>query len=567
MTKSESATLLSDACTERGWISWRTTAALTLFGLVWLAPFLGASRSVSYHEMIFAQPAREMLATGDWLLPRVAGVPNNHKPPLAHWLIALAMLVTGSQSEWVVRLPSVAAAITTALLMAGLATRWYGARAGLLAGMIQLTTYYLLRFGKLADSDMLLCATVCGALVCFAVSHVDSPHGVARSPWLARAFFLAAGLSFLVKGPLGSVFIFGAVAMYLAWSRRWPQRWFFLDPAGVVLYLLLVALWPYAAYRAQPDILDHWLLHNVGRFQGELRGFKHPLYYVYSLPAFMLPWSPLAAWGGYWCWRQPDRWRGFGRLVVCWLVPGLLIISASAFKRKHYALPLLPPLSVLAAIGMCQLWYARRIVETRLRVVLVATSIVAVAIVAVAIAGSDLPSPAVLATTLVLVTTGILAALWLRDRAAYAPGLGLLFASGWLLFVSVEGVVAPHYDSYRSQRELAQRVNHQHRHDAPLYLVHLPENQVTYYLQGALVRIDKEEPFVEHLVKQASASATALVPAYIAERLRRYGEVQKLDRCETIESHTPPRAQLTCIHFRPSEKQVAHLVKSAPQAR
>jgi 4-amino-4-deoxy-L-arabinose transferase-like glycosyltransferase len=573
------APTVSDASTnllasERGWISWRSSALLFLFGLGWLLPFLGSSRAVSYHEMIFAQPAREMIATGDWLQPRVAGVPNNHKPPLQHWLIALCMLAAGSQSEWVVRLPSVAAAIATAWLMAGLATRWFGQRAGLLAGAIQLTTYYLLRFGKLADADMLLCATVCGALVCFMLAHVESPHGTAGSRWLGLLFYVAAGLSFLVKGPIGSVFVFGAAAMYLVWSRHWPKRWFFLHPAGLAIYLFLALAWPYAAYRAQPDILDDWLLHNVGRFQGELRGFKHPLYYLYSLPAFMLPWTPLAVYGARWCRRHPDRMRELGRMIVCWLVPGLIVISASAFKRKHYAMPLLPPLSVLAAVGLCQIWYARRTVTMRIRVALVTAAVMAIAVATATVASSDLPSAHALAALLVAVSSCAACALWLRDRAAFVPGLGVLFASGWLLFVSLEGIVAPHYDSYRSQRELAQRVNQRPRHDEPLYLVHLPENQVTYYLDGPLARFDKEQPFVEHLVKQASSCATeltqaytALAPAYVVERLRQAGQVVELDHCETIEPHTPARAQLTYIRFRPIGSGLEAFVKGAPQRR
>src|SRR5688500_18458076 len=180
---------------EAGWLSGRSSVLVVGFGLLLLLPFLGSSRAVSYHEMIFAQPAREMLAGGDWLQPRVADVANNHKPPLAHWLIAMAMLVTGSQSEFVVRLPSVVAALFTAWIVAGLAARWLGDRAGLLAGLIQLTTYYLLRFGKLAYADMLLCATVCGAIAAFMVAHVDSPHGRGASGWLGVAFYLAAGLS------------------------------------------------------------------------------------------------------------------------------------------------------------------------------------------------------------------------------------------------------------------------------------------------------------------------------------------------------------------------------------
>jgi hypothetical protein len=166
-----------------------------------------------------------------------------------------------------------------------------------------------------------------------------------------------------------------------------------------------------------------------------------------------------------------------------------------------------------------------------------------------------------------MVIAAMAGGLWLRERQAYAQGLAAMFAGGWLLFVSIEGIVAPHFDSYHSQRELAQRVNAKVDSAQPLYLVHIPENQITYYLASELVRIDKEKPFVERLRKQAAPSAYAIAPAYIVGRLRGAGEVEVLDECSTLEAHTPPRERLIVIRFWPHAQQPLAAVKPPIEIR
>ena len=80
---------------------------LVLFGASLLLIGLGSSRVLTYHEVVFAEPAKEMLASGDFVVPRIGGVPFTDKPPATAWTIAAAMTLFRSQSEWVVRLPSV----------------------------------------------------------------------------------------------------------------------------------------------------------------------------------------------------------------------------------------------------------------------------------------------------------------------------------------------------------------------------------------------------------------------------------------------------------------------------
>src|SRR5262245_65194425 len=73
-------------------LSWRAAAVVAAFsGSLLLSSLFGRVPALTYHEIIFAEPAKEMLATGQWLLPRIADIPSTHKPPGVHWTIAATM--------------------------------------------------------------------------------------------------------------------------------------------------------------------------------------------------------------------------------------------------------------------------------------------------------------------------------------------------------------------------------------------------------------------------------------------------------------------------------------------
>src|SRR6478609_8151996 len=88
-------------------LSARKLILIAAFGLSMLAINLGSVRVLTFHETVFAQPAKEMLATGNWVLPRIAGQPFLDRTPLTAWTIAASMTIFGSDAEWVVRLPAV----------------------------------------------------------------------------------------------------------------------------------------------------------------------------------------------------------------------------------------------------------------------------------------------------------------------------------------------------------------------------------------------------------------------------------------------------------------------------
>ncbi len=352
------ARLLFGANTAR--LRWFDYALVVFFGLTLLGMNLGGARALTYHEITFATPAKEMLRDGNWIVPTIAGVPFTDKPPLTAWLIAGSLALFHTDAEWAARLPSIVSAMLTAVMIAAFVGRWWGRSVGMLAGLMHLTTVATVMQARLAESDIHLCTTVCGALMAFAWAQVESPVGRAQSRWAPWLFFACLGLSFLCKALIGPVFILGACGLFLLWSQDLRGFKFFLSPIGWLICGLLVVPWFALAVRQYPPMLDNLLLHHFGRFKGQMGAHEPWFAYLYLIPMLLLPWTPWALLASFRALRDGAFFLPIYRLLVCWLMPGLLLLSVSAFKAKHYTIPLLPPLVMLSAVGFAQYLAMRR---------------------------------------------------------------------------------------------------------------------------------------------------------------------------------------------------------------
>src|SRR6266404_280332 len=110
---------------------------LVLTTIIWAGIYLPGLGSVElkHEEPRRVLPAVHMLASGDWLVPRVGEVPYLRKPPLLNWLIAGAFKLTDGRSEWAVRLPSVLATLALALGIVFFGARWIGRLGALIASI------------------------------------------------------------------------------------------------------------------------------------------------------------------------------------------------------------------------------------------------------------------------------------------------------------------------------------------------------------------------------------------------------------------------------------------------
>ena len=131
-------------------------------------------------EAHYAQLTREMLRAGDWMIPRLDGLPYIDKPVLFHWLQGLAITVLG-ETETAMRLPSAVAAVVLFLVTRWAGVQLFGDRVGVRAWLMLATLPLTFLLGSIGIFDMVFTALLFGALACALVAAL---RGRPRLQWI-----------------------------------------------------------------------------------------------------------------------------------------------------------------------------------------------------------------------------------------------------------------------------------------------------------------------------------------------------------------------------------------------
>ena len=326
---------------------------------------LGAYPLLDPTESRYAEIARKMLETGDWLVPQVDyGVPFWGKPPLSTWLSALAMAVVGV-NEFGARLPSFLLLVGCGALIWQLARLRAGADFALWALAAFATTglVFVCAGAVMTDPALVLATTVSMAGFWIAL---HGPETARRAAGFAFFAGLAAGL--LAKGPVAVVLTMLPVGAWTLWTREWRAAWTRVPwLAGLLLTLALAVPWYWAAEHASPGFLDyflvgeHWKRFVEPGWKGDLYGQAHArprgTIWVWWFVA-TLPWSPLAL--GWLARALATRSAGARRLLgdpwcaylLLWSLGPMLFFTVSGNVLPTYVLPGMPAFALL----LCEFW-------------------------------------------------------------------------------------------------------------------------------------------------------------------------------------------------------------------
>ncbi len=342
---------------------------------------LGDRDLASSHEARAGQDAQTILATGDWLLPRLYdGRVEMQKPPLYYWLVALCGLVNGGTVDaWCVRLPAALAASGCVLLLLAWGRSRGRPLAGLLAALMLATALHFTTLARVGRIDMVLTFTVALTLIAFAQGRP-----------LLGSLVVAAGV--LLKGPI-AVALPAAVGCcwWLASRGRQPPEGspqhrestaasrgrqppegspqHLKHPSGSLrsrlacagIVLVLTAPWfLYATVQTDGEWFRVFFwYHNIDRGLGTEENLRaYPVwFYGPQLLLDFLPWSLLLPFAAWHVWRRRDD--ADARLGAVWLVAMLLLLSCMRFKRSDYLLPAFPGAAWM--LGCCaETWYRER---------------------------------------------------------------------------------------------------------------------------------------------------------------------------------------------------------------
>ena len=370
-------------------------ATFRLGGLVlcgWLVIYvlpLGQRPLIMPDETRYAEIPREMLSTGDWVVPRLAGLRYFEKPPLGYWVNATAISLLG-EHEFAVRLPSAVAVGFTALLVFGFARAASRcAKTGIFAAAVYLTFVEVYVVGTFNVLDNLLTLFLTAAIIAFHRAVVS------RDTRFALLAGMAAGAAFLTKGFLGFAIPALVLTPWLLWERRLllGLRHAFLAALAAIA---VSAPWAVLVHLHEADFWSYFFWEeHVRRFLGEEAQHREPwFYFVALLPVFAFPWLCLlpAAFSGQRTRLSSSRRRSEWRLIWIWAVLPFVFFSLSRGKLMTYILPCFPALAVFVAAGVssCLESGKRRLV---LGGVLANSAIVVLVIAGLAAIGAGLWSP------------------------------------------------------------------------------------------------------------------------------------------------------------------------------
>src|SRR5215471_4186201 len=147
-------------------------------------------------DAVQAQIARNMLASGDWVIARLDGVPYLEKSPLIYWFIAISYRIFGVH-DWAARIPVALGAILLAWFTWRYGRWAFGDRAGFYAGLAISTCSGLFLFTRIQIPDVMLTLTVCIAFWAFQRATDEREEHPRR--W-AAILAISLGIGLLLKG-------------------------------------------------------------------------------------------------------------------------------------------------------------------------------------------------------------------------------------------------------------------------------------------------------------------------------------------------------------------------------
>ncbi len=443
---------------ERGW--WRRDLLLLAFAVALLyGPHLGRRALWHPDEGRYAEIPREMVASGDYVTPRLDGIKYFEKPPLVYWMEAGALRLLGPH-EWALRLVPAGFALAGVLLVAAAAGALFGRRAGRWAGVVLATSMLWFGLGEAITLDMVVSVLLGAALLAFLFA-TRSERPWPRRLWI-WAFYAAAALATLTKGLIGIVIPAMVIAPWILLYRRWRLIRLALAPSGIALFLAIAAPWHLLAARANPEFAWFYFVHeHFLRYTTTIHSRYEPLwFFVPILLAGMLPWAvflPAAIRGAISPSDDAEERRSCVYLLL-WAGLVFAFFSASDSKLVPYILPVVPPLAMLLGRAVAQAWELRRQHGAAYLTLLLAGAILAAAFLAV----GRVPKAAAAAAALggyvpALAVSQLLLGLLplLLDRARRPRAALLACAGGACLFLTLLGVAMPRLDADRSVKALA----------------------------------------------------------------------------------------------------------------
>ena len=294
-----------------------------LFLIIWFY-LLGNRTLVPTDEGRYAEMAREMLVTGDWITPRLDGIKYFEKPPLQAWMNVITFELFGV-GEWQARLWTGLCGLLGVALVAYTGCKVFSRRVGINAALVLGSSVLWVASAHYNSLDMavagMMALTLCGVLLGQRQGASDSEQ---RNGMLLC--WIGMALAILTKGLIGVVLPGAVLVIYTFVSRDWAIWKRLHMGKGLLVFFAIVVPWFVLVAMKNPEHPQFFFIHeHWDRFFSNVHKRNQPAYFFVGILIIgIVPWLGLllqGMWG-----RHQERKPG---------LPGQA--DATGMDRLHFS--------------------------------------------------------------------------------------------------------------------------------------------------------------------------------------------------------------------------------------
>ncbi len=296
-------------------------------------------------EPRYAQIAREMMETGQYILPHLNGESYPDKPPLFFWMIALVSKPFSDVTAFSARFPAALAGLGMIVLTCLFARKLYNPFTGFLAALILFTSEGFFMTSISVHFDTILSFWTTLALFLFYCGYTCSD---------GRKYFLSAyvciGLAVLTKGPIGILIPLLTMFLFLLTGKQLPRLKEMCIGRGILIVVGIVAVWlvPACIIGGEEYTGNILFKQTFGRAVNSYSHRSPFYYYLYKFPLHFLPWSLFIPSAAIYFWRNRGAKLNI-QLPLIWFAGIFTFLSLVSCKRGLYLVPIYPAAAILIA--------------------------------------------------------------------------------------------------------------------------------------------------------------------------------------------------------------------------
>ena len=466
-----------------------------VFCVVWFYT-LGARTLVPTDEGRYAEMAREMVATGDWITPRLNAIKYFEKPPLQIWMTALAFEAFGL-GEWQARLWTGLCGLFGIVLTAYAGRRVFNTRTGFAAGLVLASSFWWAALGHINTLDMGLAGMMTVALCALLLGQRNDATAREQRNWMLVCW-AGMALSVMSKGLIGMVLPGAVLVLYTAFSRDWAIWKRLHVGLGLLVFFAITTPWFVLVSLKNPEFPHFFFIHeHFQRFTSKVHHREGPWYYFIPLLVLgILPWLGVLV-QSLWAGRQ-DAKSGFQpkKMLLVWAGFIFFFFSISGSKLPSYILPIFPALALLIAVYLQTASRAAWVATAGLMAAVGAAGLIFVSRLPkmtsepLEIAHYQASQPWVIAASIIMLAGGLLVLWWTRKKHSDLPILATValaasgFIGGQLLMLGSEP-----QGRYRSGLPLVPAIEAELTPATKLYAVGLYDQTLPFYLRRTMILV------------------------------------------------------------------------------